>query len=426
MKKTSEYQQKRYGLSWGVTGLIISFALIIGGIFFITTLLLAIPLDNRLDLLAIAMAGSGISTTLLAYGLYKRGLLQRLGQLRWTLVIASSLTISIVLINIWILSELMFVDNHYTSLTSVVLVFAGLSSLSFNFFISKALTDRLNQLTQGVTQLAEGNLNTRLHIDGNDEIAQLTAGFNQMAHNLHITAEEKQRLEKTRRDLIAWVSHDLRTPLTSMRVMLEALEDGVITDKTTQERYIANSLAEIKHLSHLIDDLFDIAQLDVGHIALNYETTSLPDLISDTISTMSASAMHKNIQLSGQVAPELDLIRIAPDKMQRVFYNIITNAIQYAPANAQINIKAYPVSARHLQIDINNTDSIIDEKTLPHIFESFYRSEHSRRRNDDDSRGTGLGLAIARGIVEAHNGRIWAESDATRGTTLRIQIPIQP
>jgi signal transduction histidine kinase len=369
------------------------------------------------------MSGSGIVTTLLAYLLYQRHILQRLGRLRWVLVLLALFTTSIVLLNVWTLARLMFVDQHYVSLTTTILIFAGLMSISFSFFVSKAITDRLSLLAQGVKRLAQGELSTRLDVDGNDEIAELTQGFNQMAHSLQEVDEQKRLLEQTRRDLIAWVSHDLRTPLASMRVMLEALSDGIITDHETQQRYMQQSLHEIEHLSALIEDLFEMAQLDVGHSAMEFQPASIRDLISDTLGSMMPKAEQKDIQLNGTIADDVDMVDMAPDKIQRVLSNIVNNAILYTPKGEHIKIHAFRYTTDYIQIDIHNTGTVIDAETLPHIFESFYRGERSRMKNEDASRGTGLGLAIARGLVEAHGGKIWATSSSGAGTRFCIQLP---
>jgi len=399
----------------------ITVGLSIGLTYLISTLLLNVPGSNQQQMV-ITMSGTGIIMTVLVYALYRLNVLQRIGSLRLTLSIMSLITSGIILINVWILSQLMFVDSHYVSLTGTVLIFTGLIALTFSYFISKAMTDRLSDLSEASACLARGELTTRLDVKGNDEIAHLTETFNLMATRLQEIDDQKKALEQIRRDLIAWVSHDLRTPLTSMRVMLEAMNDGIITDEETQKRYIQTSLTEIAHLNTLINDLFEMAKLDVGHIQLEYQPTSISDLISDTIGSMSAKAQKKSIKITGSVETDDDIVNMATDKIQRVLYNLVQNAILYTPQNETINITAKQTN-QIIQIDVQNTGVTIDKDTLPKLFESFYRGEKSRAKNEDDERGTGLGLAIARGIIEAHGGEIWATSDEATGTTFSFTIP---
>jgi signal transduction histidine kinase len=244
-----------------------------------------------------------------------------------------------------------------------------------------------------------------------------------MADSLQKIDQQKRLVERTRRDLIAWVSHDLRTPLASLRVMIEAIDDGVVTDPDTVARYVRTSLLELQHLSRLIDDLFELAKLDAGHLEADYDRASLQDLISDVLSSMSAQAARRQVTLRGSVNPGLGPVYIVPDKIQRVLYNLLDNALRYTPPAGEVTIHAHR-KADHVRIDVHNTGSTIDPAHLPHIFNSFYRGESSRVQGEDGHRGTGLGLAIARGFVEAHRGKIWVESQVGRGTTFSFTLPL--
>jgi signal transduction histidine kinase len=234
--------------------------------------------------------------------------------------------------------------------------------------------------------------------------------------------QEKAILEQTRRDLIAWVSHDLRTPLAAVRVMNEAMIDGVVSDSETVTRYQHTIQREIKHLSHLIDDLFELSQLDAGHYNLVRQKTSLRDLVSDTLGSMSARAEQAQIILEGDVGLGLDNVYLAPEKIQRVLYNLIDNALHHTPQKGRIYVEAAWCGA-HVELCVHNTGSYIDPIDLPHIFTRFYRGEKSRSQTSTGYRGTGLGLAIARGFVEAHGGKIWVESSKDHGTTFKLTLP---
>ena len=399
----------------------LSLAFALSGTALVSVIILNLPSQDVQQLIYI-LTGTGVMTTLTSYGLYRIGIIQWLKSLRWALLLIIAFTIILILTNVWILARLMFIDTYYLSMTATMLVFAGLTAMTFSFFVSKTMTDRLSELMSAAESLAKGQLNTRIEVKGNDEIASLTMSFNAMARSLEDIDEQKKMLEKTRRDLVAWVSHDLRTPLTSIRVMLEAMSDGVVSDEATTQRYMKSSLAEIAHLSRLIDDLFEMAQLDVGHIRMMYQQTSLQDMISDTLGSMTHKAQRKQIELSGSIDPEVDIIEMAPDKIQRVLYNLINNAIVYAPAGAKIHISTHD-EGDDVRVCVFNSGTSIPEDLIPQLFLSFYRGEESRAQSEHGERGTGLGLAIARGFIEAHHGRIWAESRPETGTRFYFVIP---
>ena len=368
------------------------------------------------------MTMTGLMSSLLSFAFYRLGILEWFRSLRWAIWMVIALLVLMIFLNVWVIARLTFIQAHYLTLTSVLLVFAGLSALSIGFFASKTMTDRLSKLHDATQALAQRDFSVRLKISGNDEIAQLADTFNDMAQNLQEVEEQKQQLEQTRRDLTAWVSHDLRTPLASIRVMIEAMLDGVVDDEATVQRYLDNSRAEVEHLSHLIDDLFELAQLDVGHLKLNLQQASIRDLISDTLGSMTAKADQQGITLIGNVSDDVDMILMAPDKIQRVLTNLVDNAIKYADRGVSVTLRAWR-SGDDVRIDIHNSGSFIPQDVLPRLFESFYRGEGSRMRGDDGARGTGLGLAIARGFIEAHDGRIWASSVEADGTTFSFTLP---
>jgi signal transduction histidine kinase len=368
------------------------------------------------------MTMTGLMSSLLSFAFYRLGILEWFRSLRWAIWMVIALLVLMIFLNVWVIARLTFIQAHYLTLTSVLLVFAGLSALTIGFFASKTMTDRLGKLHDATQALAQRDFTVRLKISGNDEIAQLADTFNDMAQNLQEVEEQKQQLEQTRRDLTAWVSHDLRTPLASIQVMIEAMLDGVVDDEATVQRYLDNSRAEVEHLSHLIDDLFELAQLDVGHLKLNLQQASIRDLISDTLGSMTAKADQQGITLIGNVSDDVDMILMAPDKIQRVLTNLVDNAIKYADRGVSVSLRAWR-SGDDVRIDIHNSGSFIPQDVLPRLFESFYRGEGSRMRGDDGARGTGLGLAIARGFIEAHDGRIWASSVEADGTTFSFTLP---
>ncbi|MCY3779311.1 MAG: ATP-binding protein [Chloroflexi bacterium] len=393
----------------------------IAGTLFSELVMFDLPVGEVQQLIAF-MTVTGLMSSLLSFAFYRLGILEWFRSLRWAIWMVIALLVLMIFLNVWVIARFTFIQSHYLTLTSVLLVFAGLSALTIGFFASKTMTDRLSKLHDATQSLARRDFTVRLKISGNDEIAQLADTFNNMAGNLQEVEEQKRQLEQTRRDLTAWVSHDLRTPLTSLRVMIEAILDGVVDDDETVQRYLDSSCAEIEHLSHLIDDLFELAQLDVGHLKLDLQQASIRDLISDTLGSMEAKAKQHGIELIGEVSDDVDMILMAPDKIQRVLTNLVDNAIKYADTGLSVTLRAWQ-NEGEIRIDIHNSGSFIPQDVLPRLFESFYRGEGSRMRDDDGARGTGLGLAIARGFIEAHGGNIWATSVESDGTTFSFTLP---
>jgi signal transduction histidine kinase len=398
-------------------------------ILFITALLGINMLDSRLpnDIstqLIVRLSASGILLTLFSYGVYQSGVLQYLGSLRILMLLIVLITVGVILFFLWILSQLIFSYSLYLPIMITVLFFAGMSAVSFGYFVSRAMTSRIFALAEASAKVAQGDFSTRLDVRGNDELAYLTRSFNKMTSDLQQVEEQKRQLEQSRRNLVAWVSHDLRTPLASMRVMLEALADGVISDKDTEHRYIQTTLSEIQHLSRLINDLFEMAKLDVGHLDLDLQPMPFAELVSDTMGSMLAKANAKQIRLEGEVDKAVDLVNIAPDKIQRVLKNLIDNAIRYSPEGEVVTIRAAYDQEENLRVEVHNSGVEIAPDVLPKLFDSFYRGEASRA-NEGEERGTGLGLAIARGFIEAHGGKIWAESNQSIGTCFIFTLPIK-
>ena len=208
----------------------------------------------------------------------------------------------VVFLNVWIIARMMFASRHDLLLATILLVFATGMAAAVGVFLSAALTDRILTLNRAAEHIARGELNTRVDVVGRDELAQLTRSFNAMAAQLELAQQKQQELDTLRRELVAWVSHDLRTPLTSMRAVLEALADGMVDDPETVQRYYRVAQQDIRSLSHLIDDLFDVSQIDAGGLQLDVAPNSIGDLISDTIERFSETARRQIVQLTGEVS----------------------------------------------------------------------------------------------------------------------------
>jgi signal transduction histidine kinase len=202
-------------------------------------------------------------------------------------------------------------------------------------------------------------------------------------------------------------------------VQIEALADGMIDDPKTTQRYLRTTQRQVNELSMLIDDLFQVAQLDAGGLVIQPATCSLTDLISDTLESFTALAEENKVTLKGTVTHEVDPTQLDSPRIGRVLNNLIGNAIRHTPPGGSVNISAWREGAQVI-IKVSDTGEGITKEDLVHVFERFYRSEKSRNRNLG---GAGLGLAIAKGIINAHGGNIIVESEPELGTTFIIMLP---
>lgn len=361
-----------------------------------------------------ALASAGVGFMAHRYGLW------RLGSLAASLTLGYALAAGLTLLNVWVAARLMFISQHDLALASVLLVFASGISVSFGYLLSKSFTDSLGAMVAAAEEISDGDFSARVPVAGRDEVAQLAQAFNRMASRLRLAADEAQRLENARRDFVSWVSHDLRTPLASLRAMVDAMADGVVTEPETIRRYLALSQGEIERLNGLIDDLFELSRLDTGHMQLAYEVCSLGDLVSDTVGGLRPRARAEGILVRASVDPQVDPVRIAPRHVSRVLQNLLDNALRHTPPGGEIRL-AVGSGGPDVTVTVQDSGEGIPTGDLDMIFERFYRGEKSRQRKAEES-GAGLGLAIAKGIVEAHGGRIWAEN-AEAGAIFRFTLP---
>ncbi|MCA9958324.1 MAG: HAMP domain-containing protein, partial [Anaerolineales bacterium] len=380
--------------------------------------LMQAPSDEIATLVS-TLAISSLLSLGLGYILYRRGW-ARFTSLTLTLILAYVWAALLTLFNVWVMAQQMFASEHDLLLSGVLLLFAGVIATSFGIFVAATVTDGLRQLAYTAQQLAEGNLTARVAVSGRDEVARVAESFNEMAVQLQQAARQREELDTLRRDLIAWTSHDLRTPLTSIRAMIEALHDGVVSDPETTQRYYRTIRNDVVALNSLIDDLFELAQLDTGGLVLEKSLHDLGDLVSDALESFRALAEQRGITLDGDIGADMTLVSLNAAKISRVLANLLSNALRYTPAQGRVHV-AVMRAGNHVQVLVQDNGPGFNTTDLPRVFEQFYRGEQARSRATG---GAGLGLAIARGIVEAHNGRIWAANGAAGGAIVGFELPL--
>jgi signal transduction histidine kinase len=355
----------------------------------------------------------------LAYGASRFGWIDRSPRLLWTLVGGYVLSNALALFSVWVTARLMFVNQHDLALAMVLLLFASGIAISLGYLLSVSLTRRITELNRAAKEVARGDLSVRVPKMGQDELAELARAFNQMAAQLEMAEQQQRELIALRQELVTWVGHDLRTPLTSIRVVIEALVDGVVEDPVTVERYLQTAQHHVQSLTQILDDLFEIARLEGGSIKLTRNLTSVRDLISDTIEAFSTLASRKGVRLEGDATPDVDPVDIDVPKIERVLANLVDNALRHTSDGDVVRVTASS-AADGVQIVVRDTGAGIPPEDLPYVFERFYRGDDDRHRAAGSA---GLGLAIAKGIVEAHGGEMGIESVVDEGTRVWFTLP---
>jgi signal transduction histidine kinase len=381
--------------------------------------LLMSPPSNELGLMALFLGITALSSALVGYAAYRFGWVNRSPTLRWTLLGGYGLASILTFFNVWFSAQLMFASEHDLQLAIVLLVFAGGIATILGYFLSSTVTERIHLLKGAAQKLAQGDLQTRVPVSGRDEVSALASAFNQMAEQLQAADRKQRELESLRRDLITWVGHDLQTPLTSMRAILEALSDGVVDEPEMVKRYLITAQRDVMSLSALIDDLFQMSQLDAGGFPLHRAPSSLGDLVSDTLESFSQLAKQQEITLEGQVESDVDPVLMDTQAIGRVFNNLISNALRHTSSQGRVSVWVRRTGSG-VEVTVSDTGEGIRPQDIPHIFERFYRSEKSRNRGTG---GAGLGLAIAQGIVHAHGGDIQVQSQFGKGTQFTFHLP---
>jgi signal transduction histidine kinase len=342
------------------------------------------------------------------------------------LFITYAISAGLILLTVYVTARLMFISSHDATLALVIVLFATAVMLVFGYFVAISLRDGMTDITRAAKSVQLGDLTARANDQGSDELAQLARAFNDMTAQLDRVRGQEARLNQARRDLIAWTSHDLRTPLTSLRARVEALADGVVSDPAEVAAYLGAIRNDTYALSRLIDDLFELATIDAGGLKLDPLECVLGDLVSDTIEAMSVLAAAQGVTLSGSVAAGVDPVKISPRHIQRVLNNLIANALAHTPRGGTVRVDAERADGAggRVRVRVSDTGEGIAAEDLPRVFERFYRAERSRARQAGAlATGMGLGLAIARALVEAHGGEIGIESQVGQGTAVWFTIP---
>jgi signal transduction histidine kinase len=325
------------------------------------------------------------------------------------------------LLNVLVIAGLMFVSTgHDLKLLICLTLFSAVATASLSFWVARSVAGRLDIIASAVKSLAGGDLKARAGVAGDDEVSRLAADVNALGRRLQEAEDEREALDRERRELTTAISHDLRTPLASLRAMVEALDDGLI-EGAEITRYYGVMRREIDRLSRMIDDLFELARIDAGALPLKRELISVEEIAADVVDAMQPQALLNSVSVELQSSEPANA-NLDGARMERAIANLVRNAIQHTPSGGRI---AVAVERENGWIDVRVSDDGegIDPVDLPHIWDRFYRAEKSRYRGVGDGVGAGLGLAIVRGIVEAHGGNVAAQSSPDGGSVFTLRLP---
>jgi signal transduction histidine kinase len=352
------------------------------------------------------LAPLGCATVLVAHALAHGR--ERVGSLRRQFAVVSTVAVVQLVAAVVLFVDQMFVSGHDAFFAVLAAVYAtALTAWAVRLLGRRALDD-VDAVRATLASVGEGRRDIRTGVRGRDEIARLAADVDAMVARLE--AEEGAR-----RSLIAAVSHDLRTPITALRLLADAIDDEVV-DAETRREYAARIGTHVRALGALLDDLFELTRLESGDLTWTMERVRVDALLHETIEAMRPAAEAEEVTVTAELDASIAAARANPEKLQRVLFNLIQNAIRHTPPDGSVTVRAESVGGG-IEIEVADTGSGIDGEHRTRVFEPFYRADSARSDG-----GAGLGLAVSRAIVEAHGGTIWLE-DAPVGARVRFRLP---
>jgi signal transduction histidine kinase len=349
-----------------------------------------------------------VSVSTLVVGIALALALRRLPTVRVQLAGLALLAVGLPLAAV-ILGGLVMFHMHDDVKILAVAAASASTALAAAWLVGAQIGRRIRGLEAAAEELSCGELKARAPTEAPRELAHLAAAFNTMAANI-------EALFDARRQLVAWASHDLRTPVASIQAMLDAVQDGL----ATPEEYLPALRQQTRTLATLVDDLFELARIDAGSLTLELRETQPSPLVAHCVRGLEAEARARQVHLATQLEEPLPDVRCAPEHVQRVLFNLVTNALRHTPSDGSIVVRAQR-RVRELEVSVEDTGVGLSAQAQERMFERFWRGDASRTRANG---GAGLGLAIAQGFIEAQGGRIWAENRPEGGARFAFTLPI--
>ena len=387
------------GAGLGVVSVAICF--IVGGhAALVTALILAVVAAGALGAAQLAAA-------------HRRGL----GPLGRQFGLAVAIMVGQALIAVIAIALLMFVSDEDALLVSLIVAFTGLVAVVAAQVLADGMLRDVEHVRDALFAVGEGRRDVRITTSGSDELAELADAANVMVERLAAEERARDAAEDARRALVAAVSHDLRTPITSLRLIADAVSDELVDDQT-RARDLRRMTTHLGALGALIDDLFELSRIEAGDIRWSMAQVRLGGLVQEAVGAMRAESELRGVHLVAEVPDALIAQRANPEKLQRVLFNLIQNAIRHTPADGSVTVRGRAVGTG-VEVEVADTGDGIADEERGQVFDALYRGGEQASRTED---GAGLGLAISRAIVEAHGGRIWL-ADQVVGTCVRFSLP---
>ncbi len=340
------------------------------------------------------------------------------GSLSRQFALAVAIVVAPVLLALIAFGLLMIVSGHDARVVAAIVLGTGVIAVVAAKLLAAGILKDVHAVRDGLTAVGRGERDVVIETSARDELGDLADAGNAMIARLRAEEAMRDQSDAARRNLVAAVSHDLRTPITSLRLLAEAVGDDIV-DEQTRRGYLTRMRTHIDALSSLIDDLFELSRLEAGDIRWTLERVPLGELVGETVAAMRVQAEVKGVAVSAEVPDALRPARANPEKLQRVLFNLIQNAIRHTPADGSVVVRAEPV-ADAIEVEVADTGDGIAPEERDRVFTAFYRGGADVART---SAGAGLGLAVSRAIVEAHGGRIWL-AEAAQGTSVRFSLPV--
>jgi signal transduction histidine kinase len=348
------------------------------------------------------------------------GLQQRLRRRRAKVArqgaLTAAVTAVVALAGLWAVSAQMLVSSHDLAVVLASLPLAAGAGVAYGVATARQVAADLEALAGTARRLEAGDLAARAEVRGTAEVALIAEALNAAAARLAEARDRERRMEQERRDLIAWASHDLRTPLASLRALAEALADELAPDEATRRRYLAGLTVNVERLSALVDDLFELSAIQAGAVALQLEPTSLPDLATEVLDRFEPEAVAAGVRLECQLDGGRPVLA-GRDQLGRVLANLVVNGIRHTPRGGRLRVAVADADGSAV-VRVADGCGGIPEADLARVFDQLWRGDPSR-----STKGAGLGLAIARGLVDAHGGTIGV-ANVPGGCEFTVRLPL--
>nr|WP_246414487.1 HAMP domain-containing sensor histidine kinase [Microbacterium thalassium] len=337
------------------------------------------------------------------------------------LIVALLAGVASVVISMITVANMMYLSGHDLVVAIAVSITAGLSSALVGAAVCWWIVRNSRALSLAVERMAQGEVVTASPLTVGTELSRLEAALAQTSAQLKESREREARLEASRRELVAWISHDLRTPLGGIRAMAEALEDGM-TDEP--ERYLRQMRSQVDLLAGMVDDLFELSRLESGSRPLTLMDVSLLDVVSDAVADVRPAIRDRQVVVDSTLDHDL-VVSVDPAELSRAIGNLVMNAAQHTPRGTPVTVRTEVVDG-HPTVSVIDEGSGIPEADLSRVFDAGWRGSSARtpRAGDAAPPGAGLGLAIVRGIVHAHRGDVAVQNLAV-GCRFDIRLPAE-